>query len=209
MQLAGTILGLHPYGEPNGSLGSLEDCYLRGTDLVAVYTQAAQRSQRTQVYWRHKEMIATTNSAEKIFGVEMVVSVQTDLLDSLPELETQTTLVAKEVLQITDLEDLTAVSLREDRTLLPDQGPCCIVLRLNDSQLSYVEMEPAQDFRELRVRHTSDQVSLRHRLFPQRLEKGVILRARVRGLFVPRGNDLQSAADFYEQFNRDALPLTT
>jgi hypothetical protein len=41
---------------------------------------------------------------------------------------------------------------------------------------------------------------LRHRLLWQPLEKGVILRARVRGIFLPRQDDMRIAAACYRQF---------
>jgi hypothetical protein len=41
------------------------------------------------------------------------------------------------------------------------------------------------------------------------LEKGVILRARRRGVFVPRANDNEAAARCYEAFAKSPPPLTT
>jgi hypothetical protein len=50
---------------------------------------------------------------------------------------------------------------------------------------------------------------LRHRLFPEPLEKGVILRARVRGVFVPRDGDTQIAAECFDAFAATEPPLST
>ena len=218
---SGTILGLHPVlglggvGDSNDSLGPIEDCYVRGDDLIATYSQAEDRPRRTQVSWRFRE----SAMAEKFAGVEMVVSVQTDSLNSLPELESETRLAAEEVLHLTDPSNRTAESLQQDLTLRASQGPCCIVVRLKDLPLSYVEMEPALDFHQMQVEVSGNGVPgngvsdkeacLRHRLFSQHLEKGVILRARVCGVFVPRADDIRTAASFYEQLNREELPLTT
>ena len=50
---------------------------------------------------------------------------------------------------------------------------------------------------------------LRHELFGQVLEKGVILRARIRGQFVPRADDQKAGAAAFAMFLATALPLTT
>ena len=205
----GSILGLHPAGNPTGLLGSVEDCYVRGNDFVAVFSQSEDQHQRTQVYWRHRPCAVAGHSAENSSGMEMVVSVQTDLLDSLPELESETRMSAQEVLHLNNPNDLTALPLQEDLVLRSGEGPCCIVVRPKDSPISYVEMEPDLDFREVHLEVRDGEVCLRHRLFSQRLEKGVILRARVHGIFVPRVTDLQCAAKYYEQLNQEELPLTT
>jgi hypothetical protein len=54
-----------------------------------------------------------------------------------------------------------------------------------------------------------DAVMLRHRLFLSDLEKGVILRARVRGLLLPRQGDQPAAAEAYTEFAASPPPLTT
>ena len=45
-------------------------------------------------------------------------------------------------------------------------------------------------------------------LFSGRLEKGVILRSRLRGAFLPRRDDLQAAARLQRQFEAEPPPLT-
>ncbi len=52
-------------------------------------------------------------------------------------------------------------------------------------------------------------MQLAHQLFAERLEKGVILRARVLGVLVDRDGDLAAAARHYENFVSAAPPLTT
>jgi hypothetical protein len=50
---------------------------------------------------------------------------------------------------------------------------------------------------------------LRHRLFLDELEKGVILRGRVRGLLLERERDRSATAEAYTQFAGSPPPLTT
>ena len=52
-------------------------------------------------------------------------------------------------------------------------------------------------------------VRLTHRLFAERLEKGVILRSRIRGLFIPRSHTDELARHEYRRFAASKLPLTT
>jgi hypothetical protein len=47
------------------------------------------------------------------------------------------------------------------------------------------------------------------RLFPERLEKGVIRRARICGWFLPAENDLETAVELAKRFVDEPLPLTT
>jgi hypothetical protein len=55
------------------------DAYIRGNDLVATYAESADRSCRTQVYWRFER-------EPDYFGVQLIVSVQTSRLDAAPSL---------------------------------------------------------------------------------------------------------------------------
>ena len=48
-----------------------------------------------------------------------------------------------------------------------------------------------------------------HQLFSERLEKGVILRARLRGVFLPRQRDTRVAAACYTAFAAAEPPLAT
>jgi hypothetical protein len=49
---------------------------------------------------------------------------------------------------------------------------------------------------------------LRHDLFAQRLEKGVILRARVLGILLDRADDKAAVLAHWNSFLREPLPLT-
>ena len=85
------------------------------------------------------------------------------------------------------------------------------LLRLPASGLSYLEMVHPSDLSQARVNvvepadphlHTS------FRLFAEHLEKGVIRRGRLRGLFLPRPNDTVDALDAHREFHLSPPPLT-
>lgn len=90
-------------------------------------------------------------------------------------------------------------------------SPGCCVIRPVGAMPSYVEIVHPADFRQTTIDWMSESppvVRLAHRLFAERLEKGVILRSRIRGLFVPRGHDEELARREYRRFAQSALPLT-
>ncbi len=92
----------------------------------------------------------------------------------------------------------------------PDSGTGCLLFRMPDLDLSYVEMVHPADFQydELRRDESGGDVAcITHRLFRTNLEKGVILRARVRGIFLKRSADMEIAAQCYAAFAGADPPL--
>ena len=63
------------------SESTLIDAFVRGTDLVATYGETGKRSVRSQVYWR------SIHLNEHAFGVDVILSVQTNRLDGSAALE--------------------------------------------------------------------------------------------------------------------------
>jgi hypothetical protein len=105
---------------------------------------------------------------------------------------------------------LRAEALPKDTTIQPSRGDCCIIRRLTDVPLSYVEIMPASDFRHVVVHHESDGICrVSWELFADFLEKGVIRRSRLHSAFVERANDVELAAACGEAMARSSLPLTT
>ena len=90
------------------------------------------------------------------------------------------------------------------------EGPGCLLFRRRDTEISYVEMIHPADFQRDALSvgtETTGPVLLRHRLFRQSLEKGVILRARLRGIFCATENDTSIAAEAYHAFAATEPPL--
>jgi hypothetical protein len=176
--------------------------FLRGGDLAATYADQPQPQARTQVYWR----AAASSSA--IASLELLVSVQTNLLDSRPQLVARSTIAAESVWRLDDFGRGTFVEITHDDAGVTSGG---CVFRLN-SELSYAQLvHPADSqatFLQVQRSETS-RYELRHELFAERLEKGVILRARVLGVLLARANDLHDAARHFAEFLAADLPLTT
>lgn len=190
------------------------DCWMRGDDAVAVYAATARRAVRPEIYWRR----LATNSPSAA-GLELIVSVQTGLLDAPASVRVSTRLQSAELMWVQSVDDPANA-----RRLAPgDQSPqmdrlngsSVFVFRPasrtgNGAEFSYVQMVFPSDFSTASVQWTpSQETILNCELFPESLEKGVIRRARIRGFFVPRANDLAIAADLYNEFSASPLPLTT
>ncbi|HWB01116.1 MAG TPA: hypothetical protein VG713_21645, partial [Pirellulales bacterium] len=86
----------------------------------------------------------------------------------------------------------------------------CVLLRPAEADFSYAEMVHPRDISHDQLSTANGAARLEHRLFARmRLEKGVILRGRVRAAWLPRHDDEPLARAIYQQFQHAELPLTT
>jgi len=189
----------------------LADAYVRGPDLVAAYQQAADWPYAPQIYWR---AAPTDRGTGVLASVTLMVSLQTALLDSYPCIEVASSIEAEEVVLVTNTDDdipnVRSLDADEQQTLGQQTDGGCVVGRLPGGQFSYAEISPANDFRQLVVeRDGRDNCRTRWELFSDFLEKGVIRRARIELVFLPRENDVQNAAACCRALQTRPLPLTT
>lgn len=164
--------------------GALVDLYHRGPDLIARYAQTADRPFAVLAYWR-----AALTGAYPY--VDLIVSVETSLLDSHPQLDVQTSLA------------LTSHDVQRS-----DKRPCCVA-RFTAAGVSYVEIRHPDDALSSVVTNNDGQARLTTHLFGQPLEKGVILRSRLRGVFLPRHDEEALADAALAEFVAAPPPLTT
>jgi hypothetical protein len=195
----------------------LAEAYHRGNDLVALYEPLEPHQVQPSIYWR-----ARWDEARQGVGVEMIVSMQTSLLDSNPETVVATGMPTGDVWGTVGPQAHSPEKLGLQRleyaqfplALSAHDGshrPSLVVYQPRDTPFAYVEMVHPGDF-------VATQVDLNKwgeswattRLFRERLEKGVIRRARIAGWHLPRKSDvLGSARELYNQFAAEPLPLTT
>jgi hypothetical protein len=188
----------------------LVDAYVRSLDLVAAYEAPAGLASATQIYWRYVEH-ADLDAA----GVELIVSVRTESLDADPRLAFGSELACRELLQAAD-PDATSfqpipVSAKTTDRPLRRAGVGLFVSRLSDAAVSYVEMVHPADFSstELAVGGSPPGcVRSRFPLLEERLEKGVIRRARAQGLLCRREGDEAVARECYRRLLASEAPLT-
>jgi hypothetical protein len=212
------LVGFHPLAPelpaipPTDAAGSLE-CYVRGGDLVSTYSDRPAPHMRSQIYWR----ASSHERLGSIASIELVASVQTSLLDACPQFAARSQMLAGEAYRLTDSEQGTFVSIvppsgEADPDSQPD-APHCYLFRLPGRQYSYAEMiypaEAQASYWDGWLHGTEFRLQLRHELFGDRLEKGVILRARVLGVLLDRRDDKAAAARHWQAFLAEGLPLTT
>ncbi|MCE9527530.1 MAG: hypothetical protein K8R36_15920 [Planctomycetales bacterium] len=208
----GRVMQLLPAEMGGAGALKLTEAYIRGNDLVALYEPLAPHQVQPQVYWR-----ARFDEGKQAVGVEMIVSMQTSLLDSNPETVVATGMPIGDVWG--PAKDKPNSLERLEYTQFPlalssadgSHRPSLVVYQPRDTSFAYIEMVHPADF-------VATQVELNKwgeswattRLFSERLEKGVIRRARIAGWHVPRKSDvLATAADLYAKFAAEPLPLTT
>ncbi len=213
-------------GEPSAPREPM-DAYARGNDLVVTYPQSFD-GVRTQVYWQSpavEEPEPTTTAAE----IDVQVSVQTDRLDSRPAICVVAQVSASEIFECLGTDpskyhhilpqDEVALSLPAERCV---QG---LIFRLANTETTFAQLLHPSDVLVQSQSGGGDpihQTLLRREslgetvqftcscgLFFEALEKGVIRRARVRGVFVPRENDLEAVAACARRLMARKLPLTT
>ncbi|HEX7450331.1 MAG TPA: hypothetical protein VF306_22415 [Pirellulales bacterium] len=193
------VLGVELESVARGGGPVLADAYQRGGDLIATYAQAPSSMVSTQIYWR-----AALREFEGVVcpTIDLQVSVQTSRLDSHPAVHTHGRLPTCEVVR--------AGIDRPDSSHAREPGSHCVVFRPSAWNESYAEMVHPEDADGCEIGQPNDAtIEIVHRLFERELEKGVILRARVRGLFVPRPRDAAIATAAWRQFLEQPPPLTT
>ena len=218
--LPGNILGAR-WSPPDNALSAeaasigdpaahVRDAYIRGCDLVANYQPTSLWPFSSQVYWRADPL----DTPEDILApLLLMISLQTDLLDTHPEIDVHTQLLAEEVLFIPlgnpDAVEVLSSSKRPAAsrpTTRSEYG--CLLFRLPGGQLSLVEMAHPSDFRQFELTRQAGFNRSNWRLFAHFLEKGVIRRTRMFAACVPRAGDVTSAATCFGSFANSPLPLT-
>jgi hypothetical protein len=185
----------------------VQDAYVRGQDLVVAYEQTSARPFRVTLYWR---ALARDAAPGALVGVELIVSVQTSLLESRPAIDVHSELAADELFVLDERGALVRRELTEGRPLDTAAAACALV-RLREPATSYAQMLHPATAAESRIeRRAAGGLRVDHRLFfPSDLEKGVILRARLRAIFLPRAGDIEAAAGYHRGFLASPPPLTT
>ena len=210
--LGGHLLAVRFLPEGGRTNAVLAESYVRGDDLVATYVPVDERPYRPQLYWR---LQPTIGELPAVAAIDLMVSIQTNRLDSHPQMLVTSGVTAAEVWHLSAAGEAVPIDLSSGSavSLSPDNGDGCVLLRTttgDGSQISYAEMIHPSDFANLVVRRADcGEIQIEHRLFASFLEKGVIRRARLRGVLLEREGDVEAAAAWYQALVSDHLPLTT
>jgi hypothetical protein len=189
---------------------ALGDAYIRGHDMVASYDPSADWPCTPQIYWRAEPSKQTGGA---LASVSLLVSIQTNLLDTHPIVSAASRLPADEMLFIAigGNDQPRVESLAPGRHTIRSQMRCCGLLwRLSGGQFTYAEFATASDFQKLTIEAAQSGVcEARWQLFVEFLEKGVIRRAQIHAAFLPRENDVAIAHGLCRGLESRPLPLTT
>lgn len=155
------------------------ESYVRGDDRVSTHPATESLPFRTQLYWSAQPL------AGGVVVVTLTVSLQTDLLDTRPELSFTTGI--------------------EKATVSLLGGDAC---RLDTATAPSVVVTPhPTDALECDATAAGEEAILR--FSSPFLEKGVIRRCRVAAIFLPSQADESSIAGAIAEFAATPLPLTT
>jgi len=181
--------------------------YVRGADFIANCQPAGAHRIAPQIYWR-SAFHAEFNAAR----IELVLSAQTDLLDSGPAWGISS-IVRDAALFYANLDaqpSFIEISGGEhDFTKPAKSAEHLFVFRIASLGISYAQMVHPSDFASAEINLDGEQpLALSTTLFPDRLEKGVIRRGRICGWFLPAQNDLETAVMLARDFVKEPLPLT-
>ncbi|NLX94606.1 MAG: hypothetical protein GXY83_00375 [Rhodopirellula sp.] len=187
-----------------------QDAFVRGSELVAEYSDGTAWPIAVNARW-----ICGSDSDPGLTAVwDLIVSVHTEQLDSRPALAVVSAVACCQTLRLMERESGRFSALPAalaTQPFAPASGEGCILLRLPNSLFSYVEMVHPLDFHCGEVCLEGEGAACRatvvNHLFPETLEKGVVLRARVRAVLLPCEDDCRLAADAYRKFAAAAPPL--
>jgi hypothetical protein len=205
--LSGHLLAVLPDNSHSWP-ADLADAYVRNRDLVATYAPSTAWPYAPQIYWRAESL----TPSGVVAAVSLLVSIQTNLLDTHPLLSATSQLPVDEVLSIASGDQLPQIEpLARGTHAIPSNAfTHGLVWRLPGGQISYAEFATASDFQQLSADIAPGSLcTARWQLFTDFLEKGVIRRARLQAAFLPRENDVALASEFARSLASRPLPLTT
>jgi hypothetical protein len=193
---------------PMESAGQLEvaERFVRGNDFVVSCLPAGQHRITPHVYWR-----AAFRREVNAARVELVLSAQTDLLDSGPtwhinSFVREAALSHCSIQGPRQVEDVSAAVRTFDAATSSEH---LFLFRVPSLGISYAQMVHPSDFAGANVALNGTQpMVVTSTLFPERLEKGVIRRGRICGWIMPIQNDLETAVQLAREFVEEPLPLT-
>ncbi len=186
--------------EPAHSLPP-EEIYVRETDLISRFDQSPKDQFAFQLNWR-----LLKEPAPRGFGVELWVSIQTDLLDSTPVISLTSRSPGELAWKrLTHAELVDGASDGQAPSTGPF-GPAAFVA--NSDEHTGVWMIEPSDQRQVHCPSSPEDAEQQIQLFGQFMEKGVIRRARLRFCLVPGALQHDDLQQLYAAFCNSPLPLT-
>ncbi|MEM8866092.1 MAG: hypothetical protein AAGF31_11165 [Planctomycetota bacterium] len=197
-QFDGRVFGVRPAAENSAEL-TFGDAYARGADLIARYQPSPGFPFRTEIYWR----IEPSPTSERLLQLSLIVSVETDLLDTYPSVVVESRVPADRCQVMAMDETGQPIAAGRDQATL-------ITADCQSSGKQYCEAVHPSDASEAMLATASPvegNATLQWQLFSRFLEKGVIRRARLSATLITDGTEASIKA-WYRRFAGEAPPLT-
>ncbi|MFZ5828875.1 MAG: hypothetical protein ACOY3P_02250 [Planctomycetota bacterium] len=205
------LLGVVGDSIANPTRGDVIEWHVRGCELVAAYRPAADTAMRVDAVW--KAMM--TEADVPAPALELMISVHTQLLEAWPELSAVSRWPGELVLQLAECESegFNAVRLApaQPTALGPDAGAPCWLVREPTRWGCAQMMCPADDQGSTLTYWPAPEAAVRltHRLFARQLEKGVLLRGRIRSLLMRATEEDATVAGLFRAFTAEPPMLST
>ena len=157
------------------------ESYVRESDCVVTYAQLPERTVRPQYAFRLLNADELGDQAS--CGVELLIGLQTSLLESDPTCSNVTEAAVEQVLALGRDDEWT--SLDQPCQLDDEQFLGAVLFRLQHPEISYVELVFPADFRGAQLTLDDGAARLGYQMFPEFLEKGVIRKGRIWAVLTP------------------------
>jgi hypothetical protein len=183
---------------------TLAEVVQRGSELAVTYAETTDLPIQRQMKWKISETLEPMSVT-----IDLVVCVQTSQLDSDPRFVITSVIPSVSWRQLRQLKQDLYFSNTDQQG---DQQGCPVgvyVAQLADNTTHYTQvLLPSDELTaKVRVEKSGDGDALTSVLFSERLEKGVIRCARVRGVLSDGEMTESRALDVAEQFRKSPLPL--
>ncbi len=181
---------------------TLADLYVRGDDLIAKYKSSADEFER-ELYWRIHDVGGETDS----FALEMIYSLQTDLLHSQPDPSIVSTLKLQSVGYWAAVGDPLVGDLKWQKQ---DAAEGCqlITATLAEGTHFALAVYPT-DLIRMELAQSDGETTVTCRLNADFLEKGVIRRTRMFALCSDSAVSENDIVQIVQTFLDSKTPLTT
>ncbi len=188
--------------ESSDDAQALADLYVRGNDLIARYLSDRDKFDR-EIYWR----VLTPSLPAGSFALEMIYSLQTDLLNTRPNPQIVSTLRVQDVSYWSAVGDALVGQLhwqQQDSC----EGCQLMMAKLPNGHHVAIAVYPT-DLMVMELVRTGEETTVTCRLNADFLEKGVIRRTRMFALCVNSAVSAHDVASVAQQFLDSDTPLTT
>jgi hypothetical protein len=196
------MLSIHLPGEleseSESESESVADCYARRDDLVVTYHQGKLRTVQPQI------RIGVLEAASD-FVVQLIISMQTDLLESEPGTRVVSAFEGGELLMRCADAWRSTAEPGDSHTNAFLHRPAD--LRSADSDCSFFQLLHSSDLSSSVQGHSP--LRAEFQLLSESLEKGVIRRARIMAGWISSKGDLETADRYSRQLAEASPPLAT